>query len=292
MELSGYNVDQDALIRDSAGRVPLIYWPNTPNFGDLLSPWLFEKLTNCDVAQVKTSPVSNRWRTRYWQRITERGPITQPNYVSIGSIMSRVRNKSVVWGTGAFGTEQSKQINRHARYHAVRGPLSRQLLLNRGLDVPEVYGDPALLAPLFFDAPETKTHEIGLVLRWSEFDWLKAPVGEGVTIIDLGSPDVEKTLTQILSCKMIITSSLHGLIIADTFGIPNAFLASTTPKGGIFKYLDYFASVDKFRKATAFDVGREQLDLDTLQKNFVFDDRPIDFDPDTLLRACPFLVPS
>jgi len=292
MGLTGHELKQDALIRDQAGHVPLIYWPNTPNFGDLLSPWLFEKLTDCGIAQVQTRPTSANGPIRLLQKLTERGPLAKPHYVGIGSIMSRVRDNSVVWGTGAFGTEQSRQLNKRAQYHTVRGPLSRQLLKNRGLDIPEVYGDPALLTPLFFDAPEKKTHEIGLVLRWSEFDWIKAPVGPGVKIIDLGSSDVEETLTQILSCNRIVTSSLHGLIIADTYGIPNAFLASNTPKGGIFKYLDYFASVNKFRRPKALDFGTTPLEIDKLDAIFKFDDGTIDFSPDTLLQACPFLAPS
>ena len=292
MGLTGYKLEHDALIRDQTGHVPLIYWPNTPNFGDLLSPWLFEKLTNCTIAQVQAKPTFPKGPKRFLQSLTESGPLAEPNYVGIGSIMSRVRDKSVVWGTGAFGTEQTRQLNKQAQYHAVRGPLSRQLLRNCGLDIPEIYGDPALLAPLFFDAPEKKTHEIGLVLRWSEFDWIKAPVGAGVKIIDLGSSDVEGTLTQILSCNRIITSSLHGLIIADAYGIPNAFLASDTPKGGIFKYLDYFASVNKFRRPKALDFGTARLEIDALDALFEFDDRAIDFSPDTLLDACPFLAPS
>lgn len=291
MGLPNYRVKQDALIKDQAGRVPLIYWPVTPNFGDLLSPWLFEKLTDCSIAHVPAKVVPSNGVVRFLKEISARGPERHPNYVGIGSIMSRVRDRSVVWGTGAFGTEQKGQLNKRAQYHAVRGPLSRQLLLNRGLEIPEVYGDPALLAPLFAEAPKEKTHEIGLVLRWSEFEWIKAEAGTGVTLIDLGSSDVDGTLAKILSCKRVITSSLHGLIIADAFGIPNAFLGSKTPKGGIFKYLDYFASVSKFRKPTTFDVASERLDIANLEAKFEFDDRPIDFNSDDLLRACPFLEP-
>ena len=287
--IPGYALDEGSLILDRSGALPLIYWPGAPNFGDLLSPWLFEKLTGHKVSHFRGGVVPLRHSRRIWRKLTEPKAAKLPHYIGIGSIMSRVRDNSVVWGTGAFGTEQFYQLNGRAKYHAVRGPLSRQLLLNVGVRVGEIYGDPALLTPYFFDAPEEKTNEIGVVLRWSEDEWLRSSAGDGVKIISLGSDDVEGTLLQMLSCKRIITSSLHGLIIADAYGIPNAFLASTTPKGGVFKYLDYFASVDKFRKPVSFDFVTEPLEVENLESRFVFDDREIDFDADVLLEACPFL---
>ena len=210
----------------------------------------------------------------------------------IGSIISYVGNNSTVWGTGAFGTEQLYQINQKAKYTAVRGPLTRQLLRNARISVPEVYGDPALLTPLYFPDPREKKYEIGLVLRWSERNWIDAAASEGVLTIDLGDSDVEKVLKDILSCKKIITSSLHGLIIADAYGIPSAFLASDTPKGGIFKFIDYFSSVSKFRKPVNFDLPNEELSIENLTKKFEFDERSIDFNHAKLLRACPFLSES
>ncbi|MEL6682925.1 MAG: polysaccharide pyruvyl transferase family protein [Pseudomonadota bacterium] len=285
---SRFRLDPSALALTDDGQVPLIYWRVKPNFGDLLAPWLFQHLTGREVKLIKglVNPVNLAAMVQYkWKQ----KPIKIPHYISIGSIMSRVKDNSIVWGTGSFGTEQFTQLSTKARYCAVRGPLSRQLLRNVGVEVPQVYGDPALLTPLFFDAPEEKTHKIGLVLRWSETEWLQATPGDGVTLIDLGSRDVEGTLHQILSCEMIITSSLHGLIIADTYGIPNAYLASDTPKGGEFKFYDYFASVNKFRKPKAFDFTSEALTVDTLMNHFDFDGREIDFDAINLLRACPFL---
>jgi pyruvyltransferase len=161
---------------------------------------------------------------------------------------------------------------------------------NAGAKCPAIYGDPALLSPLVFD-PEVKIeYEIGLVLRWSEDAWLKATPGAGVTIIDLGTDDVEGVIRKMKACKKIITSSLHGLIIADAYGIPNAWLASGTPKGGEFKFYDYFLSVDKVRHAVKYDVSKSDLQINSLEASFEFDQRIINFDPHRLLSACPLLV--
>jgi pyruvyltransferase len=82
---------------------------------------------------------------------------------------------------------------------------------------------------------------------------------------------------------------LHGLIIADAYGIPNAWLSSDTPKGGEFKFFDYFLSVDKVRYGHSYDVSEHGLEVSTLKKHFDFDSREIKFEPENLLKACPFL---
>jgi pyruvyltransferase len=146
-----------------------------------------------------------------------------------------------------------------------------------------------LLTPLVYSPAIEKKYEIGLVLRWSDTEWLGKSVGPGVKLIDLGTSDVEGVLDQMLSCKYIITSSLHGLIIADAYGIPNAWLSSKSPAGFEFKFYDYFLSVDKVRHATEFDIAVNDITVEVLEENFTFDGRKINFDSYALLDACPFL---
>lgn len=266
--LDFFILDEDNLLLTEDGEVPLIHWPQTPNFGDVLSPWLFNKLTQRKILQ-------------------NDGSI--PSYIAVGSILSFVRKDSIVWGTGSFGPEPPRQVNRNAKYLAVRGPLTRSLIISRKTECPRVYGDPALLSPYVYNPKIEKTHEVGVVLRWSEDKWLKKSYGKGVKLIDLGTDDVEGVIDQMLSCKRIITSSLHGLIIADSYGIPNAWLSSRTPYGHEFKFFDYFLSVGKVRNATEFDILSNELEVEALDSAFDFDDRKLSYDPLPLLDACPFL---
>ncbi|WP_162497339.1 polysaccharide pyruvyl transferase family protein [Roseovarius dicentrarchi] len=267
---SDYEVDTETLLLEN-GKIPLIHWPRTANFGDDLSPWLLRKITGLDT----------------FQNTGERA-----SYIAIGSIISLVRDKSIVWGTGSFGPEPPRHINKKAEYRAVRGPLTRARILDRGARCPRIYGDPALLTPFFFRPELEKKYEIGLVLRWSDRKWLSQSVADGVKLIDLGTSDVEGVLTDILSCKRIITSSLHGLVIADAYGIPNSWLYSDSPKGGEFKFYDYFLSVDKVRHSTAIDLREIDLTVENLDEVFSYDDRPIDFDARALVNACPLLKPK
>jgi pyruvyltransferase len=261
-----YDLSPDLIVNE--GSVPLTWWINQPNFGDLLSPWLVEKMTKMPVAFNDGSSKC---------------------YIAIGSVLKRVTRHSIVWGSGCFGTEAKRQVSRDADYRAVRGPLTRAKLVNVGIRCPEVYGDPALLVPFFYWPTVEITAEVGVILRWSERKWSTIPEGNGVKKIYLKSDNIESVLQDILRCRRVVSSSLHGLIIADAYGIPNAWLASSTPKGGEFKFFDYFLTVNKIRRARSYDFGKYGLDMASLLMRFDFDDRKIDFDYEALLRACPFI---
>lgn len=253
------------------GKVPLNYFTYRPNFGDLLSPWLVEKMTGREVV------VADR---------------KKPHYVVIGSIINQATAKSVVWGSGTYGTEGKDEVSPRARYTAVRGPLTRAKLgasKGFGIRVPEVYGDPALLLPLYYMPEVPVTHEYGVVVRWSERRWAQATFGPGVKMIDFARSDVEDVVRELLSCKRIVTSSLHGLIVADAYGIPNAWLASDSPRGGVYKFYDYFASVNKFRNPQTLDLAAGPVTKERLRDSLTFSGEAIQYDYRPLLDASPFL---
>lgn len=263
-----YEVTDDLML-DADGAVPLLWWSYRPNYGDLLSPWLFEMMTGHPVAEADT---------------------TQPHYAAIGSIANMLTETSVVWGSGSFGDESLHKLTQAADFRAVRGPLTRRRFIYRQAEVPAVYGDPALLLPLYYSPRVKRTHEVGLILRWSEWGRKRVRVGPGVRVIDMGRDDLEEVTREILSCKRIVSSSLHGLIVADAYGIPNAWLASNNA-GGDFKFFDYFISVDKLRREQNVDLlTKDTVEAAQILKALEFDARPIRFDPRALLDVCPFLT--
>lgn len=266
-----YAVDRSLFVSDS---IPLLWWTLAPNFGDLLSPWLASRMSGAPVVYARPNV---------------------PHVVAVGSIASNARRNSIVWGSGLMGFETKWRIPRAARYAAVRGPLTRSLLRNIDYDVPRVYGDPALLTPLYFFPAVEKKHEVGLVVRWSETRWHQVAVSGDVKVINLATNDVEGTIRDIMSCRSVASSSLHGLVLADAYGIPNAWLNSdggvggSRPGGGEFKFYDYFASVNKLRHAQDFDIADGTLTAEALHSRLAFSDEPIEFDRRALLDACPFL---
>lgn len=266
----------------SNSAVPLTYWVNTPNFGDLLSPYLVSKLTSLPVKLVETKKGGFSKLNRFSK--------DEFSYLAIGSIISRANDVSVVWGSGAFGTEIKKNLNAKATYLAVRGPLTRNLLRIHGIDCPPIYGDPALLLPKVFNPTVEKKYKIGVILRWSEGSWNSVPVRDDVKKIYLGTDNIEGTITDILQCEQILSSSLHGVILADAYGIPSAWLSSGTPKGLEFKFYDYFISVNKIQKPQVLDFNVSELSAATIQDQIKFNKTAIDFDSAPLLKICPFIA--
>lgn len=253
------------------GKVPLNYFDELPNFGDQLSPWLVEKITGREVV------VADR---------------AEPHYVVIGSVINQTTDQSIVWGAGTYGTEAKGEAAPHARYTAVRGPLTRDKLgasWGFGIRAPSVFGDPALLLPLYYMPDVPVTHEYGVAVRWSERKWAQASYGPGVKLIDFGSTDVEGVIRDLLSCRRIVTSSLHGLVVADAYGIPSAWLASDSPRGGVYKFYDYFASVQKFREPQSLDLAAGPVTAERIRESLTFSGQPIRYDYRPLLDASPFL---
>ena len=123
------------------GKIPMRWWDKEINMGDLLGPWLVQKMTGKPTVWVKKD---------------------EPHYMVVGSILGRVAPSTIVWGIGSFGTETRWAIRKEPVYLAVRGPLTRAKLQFEGISCPRVYGDPALLAPDYFHPEVEKEYEVGV----------------------------------------------------------------------------------------------------------------------------------
>ena len=130
--------------------------------------------------------------------------------------------------------------------HAVRGPLTRSALLAQGIECAEVYGDPALLLPRFFNPRVEKKYDIGIVPHYADkgHPWVERNRQRpNVRVIDIES-GIEEFVGAVLSCETILSSSLHGLICADAYGLPAAWIRlSNRLDGGSFKFRDYRLSI-------------------------------------------------
>ncbi|TVQ07822.1 MAG: polysaccharide pyruvyl transferase family protein [Balneolaceae bacterium] len=210
--------------------MPLLGRGKRENFGDLLSKYIVESISG--TRAVYTHPKQIRWYE-----------FNRKVYFASGSILHMATRKTIVWGSGMI---QKTDRIRKAAFLAVRGPVTRNLLLKQGHDVPEVYGDPAILMrDIYF--PETiKKYHLGIIPHFVDYraveEWYKSE--DGVVVIDLLNNEVKPVLDQILSCRLIVTSSLHGLIVAHTYGIPAVWVQfSDKLYGDNMKFEDYMTSV-------------------------------------------------
>jgi pyruvyltransferase len=243
------------------------------NFGDALNPWLFEKLTG-------KRPVNINYIINYKNK---------PVYSAIGSILDFNSIKGlIVWGSG-FKYENNIIKRVPEKIYAVRGPLSRKNFINQGISCPKVYGDPALLLPRFYNPKIEKKYKIGIIPHYvdktnNNFRELNNELNTNSIVIDIES-GIQEVVDQILSCELIASSSLHGLIVADAYNIPSLSIKfSNNVVGDNFKFRDYMLSVGRV------DIEPLEIKKGIRVEDIInnFSNYKINIDIDKLLYACPF----
>ncbi len=214
------------------------------------------------------------------------------NYLAIGSIIeSHCNENSVIWGSGAMRSSKDlKSIPK--KVLAVRGPLTRDFLLSRGINCPEIYGDPALLISRFYKPEIQKKYKVGLIPHYLDLDnenvkRLLKRYPSDIVLINLKEyKDWHDIIDKINECEFILSSSLHGLIISDSYNIPNLWVKfSDKIGGGNFKYLDYFKSVGRVTELPIN--GNSLMNLKEILK-YKNTWKPIDIDLNPLINCCPF----
>lgn len=249
-------------------------WPRakevSENWGDLLNPALIAGLANKPVVHVADIV---GWQDRPVHRV-------------IGSGLSRMESNHVIWGMG-FIDNNSGPSGIPREICSVRGPRSRLKLIEQGINCPEVYGDPALLYPLIFYPDFEKKYEIGVIYHCRELRAVaEASVigADRVNFIDI-TRGLQEVVRDILECNFIVSSSLHGIICAHSYGIPAAWMkVSDYPLGDGFKFVDYFESVG-IMSAYPMDI-RHSLEIHVAQLRQ--DVKPI-LNGKNLISACPFI---
>lgn len=218
----------------SSQGLPLFYWKHKKfiNFGDYISLKLVERIVG--------GPI------REYQKDSR-----EKKFLAIGSIISFAQEGDVVWGSGIkrddFDNISYNFI--HIDIRAIRGPLSRAFLTKQlNITCPEIYGDPALLIPYFFPEFQKSKHphyEYIIIPHYSEqFLFPKDIFPNAVYPTDPWDEVIQK----IVDSKFVIAGSLHGIIVAEAFGIPARLLRRCTKDEPLFKYQDYY-----------FGTGRSQF---------------------------------
>ena len=254
----------------------VVHW----NFGDDLNYFMLKRLTGKHIFNYPQV-----WNIR-----------RMPVYMCIGSILNSYflsQKNVIVWGSGA--RDANLPMNGFPKkICAVRGKLTREYLQKRGIDCPEIYGDPALLLPLLYRPVSTKKYKLGFILHFRDagnelIHRLVKEFGESAIIIDIVHYNRwESVVEKIVECESIASSSLHGLIVADAYKIPNVWIRfGDDTFEGEFKYLDYFSGVRRQTKVP-FRIENATTIEDVLRQCAHY--TPIDFDASPLILSCPFKI--
>lgn len=251
-------------------------FPESKNFGDALNISLVQYLSGRQV---------------FPSRFLESTPQKEAaSYAVIGSVCQWSRPQSVIWGGGFINLEfQHTKFVKPDKVLAVRGPLSRSIYQVNNVDCPDCYGDPALLMPLIYDPKIEPVYAYGIIAHYVDWesDWVNQYRDDDTVLIIniMISDNYELFVKQLKSCLRIVTSSLHGLILAQAYGVPVCLVKlSEHVAGGEFKFADYLLSVQKLPKDRR-DLWNQPVPIEQLE----YDGDPIQIDLAPLIESCPFI---
>ena len=259
------------------------------NFGDDINMFFLRKISSdCILPGHAFS---------YPQSITFRGLSRYTPIYAIGSVLHLIdTNNAIVWGTGLLSESFLPSVSK-LDIRAVRGPLTRKVLLSNGYDCPSIYGDPALLLPFFYNPPKIKKKfKLGIIPHYVDQDKSeleKFKNDESIKIIRMsGYRRWKDIIDQILSCEFVASSSLHGIIIAEAYQIPNLWVEIREPivsdEGRRFKFHDFFQSIGLDRDAP-YCITKDTTTTDIYEHIHSYIKAPgIDLKP--LVNVCPFRI--
>jgi hypothetical protein len=207
---------------------PALWWMESPypgNFGDAINPYIVEKLSGLPPRRVGKG----------------RG------LLAVGSVVKFATAESTVWGSGT--PRMTDRLDPAAKYLAVRGPLTRQLVRDSGGECPEIYGDPSWFLPkLYHPKSPSRRYRLGLIRHFAnEGDIAAAPDVKSISVLRASYDDIEAFVDEIHECEAVISTSLHGLIVCHAYGIPARWCEVTGGEQSIpgdgTKFRDYLLSV-------------------------------------------------
>lgn len=208
-----------------------LYWwrgSNFTNFGDELNLHIVSHLTNKKIRYVDKK---------------------QTDLIGIGSILNWFPQRESpyeVWGSGTL-SPTDLMSDENYNVSLLRGPLTKSLL-KKEVIVP--YGDPGILTSLIWDKSSQQVYDWGIIVHFKQVNkpWVEKLLKNtpNTILISVKNRDVANLMLQISSCKNIASTSLHGLIVADSYRIPNIWLwENNLHRGGQWKFFDYFSGINR-----------------------------------------------
>jgi len=274
------------------------YYFYSYSFADAMSPEIASRIVGHDISTVngcKWNATKKRGVQKWWGRISGKRHANRQNtkrVLGLGSIVHHARSQDTIWGSGVNPYWQDGvETGVPNEILALRGPLSKDYLESKyGLEIKCAFGDPALLLPKLF--PEFSTLgkcDVLTVLAQhnDEFmieEFVGAEFSSSVYLCQrINRKPWREVLGRILNSEYVISSSLHGLILADAFGVPSRWLHSrelpSVISEGRFKFNDYYLSTGRKENCFASSI-KEALSMGPVEQ-------PGMVDIDALIRSFP-----
>lgn len=229
-------------------KINLEWWDQSVNLGDTLALVVY------------------KWMLGRKQCPEDKGVKKTTHLMTIGSLIGMKNFNATIWGTGLHCFKSITNIFKNRTYvkydiRAVRGPITREILISNGYECPEIFGDPAVLMPLIYNNKDNKKkykHSIVYHLDYKEANML-----EECHYINIRTDDYKAFIDEILASEVVISSSLHGIILAEAYGVPAIFLKAGMDNQ-LLKFYDWYYSTGRINVRMARTLN-EALEMEPME---------------------------
>jgi hypothetical protein len=211
--------------------IRLYHWP-APNFGDTLSQRVVAWISGREVVNVRPK---------------------QAQLFAIGSLMHVLARffadppargaRPILRGTGLLNPISRREFLDNLDILILRGPVGAAICR-----VPMTeFGDPGLFAPEALGPVPDRRDQVAVIPHHSQMEdrAISGMVARDprLKLVDPRATP-EKVCAEIAASAHVVSASLHGLIVADAYGIASTWM--DPGEQGRMKYLDYAASVGRY----------------------------------------------
>lgn len=241
--------------------VPLkmYFFSNTPNFGDLVGPWLASKLTGRPVINVNKEKFSSN------------------AIFGVGSIIHLINyhhQACKIWGSGLITDHNIDKTMKNlkeaniSRIASVRGKLTGSYLKQYDFNFPDIYGDPGLVFSKLYEPNSIFLESKKIIIpHYTHYHFFNSLALDEYVIIDVRD-GVTQVIDQIANADMVISTSMHGCILAQSYSIPWIHLHINDDMrllGDLFKFNDFFTTLDRSR-IPQVSIPKKEISRDFLNR--------------------------
>jgi len=295
------------------GSIPLsfVLGDRVANLGDALSPVMVTLLSGL--------PCSHKAQNS-----------TAIRMAAVGTIAHGFTGGEVwLWGTGTSkyrnplhkGPGKEPFIpNSVAKFRvtATRGPVTRRILGDENAVGTPAYGDPVWLLPRFYRPKLKKRWKLGVIVHLADLKdrsldaqvkdaFLRYQIPESErgsvrlinTVTDVTPDALRARLNDILECERLVSTSLHGMVFAESYGIPCLYFSPRGKVSGLseldlldedsvdLRIIDLYRGMGRNKLPVYVQDRKKHTDWAHLMRTIDDVWRPIDFDTDPLINAFP-----
>lgn len=235
----------------------------------------------------------------------------------------------LVWGSGSsryrnpHDAKENKVLfsmppDTRYRVWATRGPHSAAVLADAEFVHRGVYGDPVWLLPRFYNPVIEKRWELGVIVHLADLvdrgfeatvkdilvryaipEEFKDKVRLIHTVTPVSVDALRQRIDDILSCKRIVSTSLHGMVFAESYGIPCLYFSPRGKRAGPatlaigddtdldFRIIDLYAGVGVAELPVYIQPRRRPTDWAALMRTIDQCWEPLPFSAEPLIDVFP-----